>query len=325
MDPTRILDFDGLQQQLWSFAAHRVITVAARSGMLTLLAQRDGSAEEVAAALELDPLATGKMLRALCALGLLRGDQGRFAVVDPLRPHFTPGPDDLVPFIEHSHVMYERWGENLETWLRGQPWQSTQAVSPDPGKFGAAMQAMGSFIAQKVVAALDLRGVERMLDIGGGFGHYARTFCRARSGLQATVVDRPEVVELGRQQVATSDLAGRVEFIGGDYLEVGYGQGYDLALLANVLHQESAERAADLVRRATKALTRDGRLVVLDFAIDDARQQQVLGALFAINMRSFGDTYPEPTLRAWFKAAGLRDVQRIDLPPHRWLIVGHKP
>jgi SAM-dependent methyltransferase len=221
--------------------------------------------------------------------------------------------------------MYERWGENLERWLRGQPWQSSQALSAEPAKFGAAMQAMGSLIARKVLAALDIDDVERMVDIGGGFGQYARTFCRARPGLRATVVDRPEVVALGREQVADSDLAGRVEFIGGDYLEVDYGRGYDLALLANILHQESAEHAAHLTRKAAGALAPGGRLVVLDFAIDDQQQQHVLGALFAINMRSFGDTYPEPTLRGWFDAAGLREVERIDLPPHRWLIVGRKP
>ena len=62
----------------------------------------------------------------------------------------------------------------------------------------------------------------------------------------------------------------------------------------------------------------------IDFAIDDARQSSVMGALFAIQMRSFGDTHPEPAIRGWLEAAGLRNVRRTDLGTDRWLIVGHK-
>ena len=50
-----------------------------------------------------------------------------------------------------------------------------------------------------------------------------------------------------------------------------------------------------------------------------------MGALFAINMRSFGDTYTEPVIRGWMSEAGLGDIERIDLSELRWLIVGYKP
>jgi len=42
-------------------------------------------------------------------------------------------------------------------------------------------------------------------------------------------------------------------------------------------------------------------------------------------MRSFGDTYTEPTIRDWMEAAGLGEVTRTDLDPDRWLLVGRKP
>ena len=64
-------------------------------------------------------------------------------------------------------------------------------------------------------------------------------------------------------------------------------------------------KAAEIIRRAAAALAPGGRVVVVDFAIDDAKQEHLLGALFAINMRSFGDTYSEPELRGWMEDAGL--------------------
>jgi len=139
------------------------------------------------------------------------------------------------------------------------------------------------------------------------------------------VLDIPEVTELAAANLAGTELEDRIEFLSGDYLETNYGSNYDLVLFANVLHQETASRAADMVRRGTEALAPDGRVVVVDFAIDDAQCEHLLGTLFAVNMRSFGDTWPEPEICGWMSAAGLDEVQRTDLGPDRWIISGRKP
>jgi len=319
------LALDDLQELLWSFAAHRVITVAGRTGVLAHLANRSDTPQGVAAALGLDPLAAGKVLRALTALGLLERAEGGYRVTPSLGPCFEPGPEAITPFLEHSHAMYERWGENLEPWLRGEPWTTKRRGASETRTFGAAMRAMGAQVAPLVAAALDLDGVRRILDIGGGFGHYARALCAARPGISATILDRPEVVELAREELRGTEWEGRLAFVAGDFLQTDYGAGYDLVLLANVLHQERDGSAADLVRRGAAALSPGGRLAVVDWSIDDEQQAQLLGALFAINMRSFGDTHPEPRIRGWMKRAGLERVERVDLGRHRWLIVGRRP
>ena len=89
---TKNLDIDDLQTLMWRFAEHRVITVANRTGMLTLLAQEAGSDEQIAERLGLDPLATGKMLRALHALGIVEASSSGYRLVAGLAPHFQPGP-----------------------------------------------------------------------------------------------------------------------------------------------------------------------------------------------------------------------------------------
>ena len=68
-----------------------------------------------------------------------------------------------------------------------------------------------------------------------------------------------------------------------------------------------------------------GRVAVVDFSIDETQRAHLFGALFAINMRSFGDTYTERTIRQWMTDAGLEDIEREDLSQHKWLIVGRKP
>lgn len=318
------LDLDGLYRLLWMFAGQRVITVAARTGILRRLAENNSTIEELATKLGLDPLATGKMVRALTALGLVVADDGGYRVTETLAPFLREGADDFTPFIEHHHHLYDSWGANLESWVRGGEWQTQRRGTEDLTRFGSAMRAVGNHAARRVVEHLDLSSAKSMLDVGGGFGHYSREFCRTYPNLHATVLDVPQVVDIARLQMQGSDLADRIRFVGGDYLTADYGSNHDLVLFANVLHQEKPEKAAEMVRRGAEALTPGGSVAVVDFSIDDDQQSSVLGALFAVNMRSFGDTHPEPAIRGWMVAAGLRDVQRTDLGPHRWLIAGTK-
>ncbi len=77
--------------------------------------------------------------------------------------------------------------------------------------------------------------------------------------------------------------------------------------------------------RGAEALAPDGRVVVVDFAIDDAQREHLLGTLFAVNMRSFGDTWTEPVIRGLMSVAGLVEVERTDLGTDRWIICGRKP
>ena len=319
------LDLDDFQRILWTFAGHRIVTVAGSTGILRLLAEKDATPGDVASELGLDALAAGKVIRALCALGIVESDGDYYHVVTALRSHFLPGDDDLLPFLEHSHAMYERWGANLEPWLRGEGWGTAERTPEEVRRFGAAMRAMGSQMARRAAAVLDLEGVDRVLDVGGGWGHFAKALCKRRPGLQATVLDIPEVTRLAAVDLADGEVGDRIDFLPGDYLETDYGSNFDLVLFANVLHQETSERAAEMVRRGAEALAPDGRVVVVDFAIDDAQREHLLGTLFAVNMRSFGDTWPEPVIRGWMSAASLVEVERTDLGPDRWIISGRKP
>ncbi|MCU0303674.1 MAG: hypothetical protein MUC56_06425 [Thermoanaerobaculales bacterium] len=318
------LDLDQLQRLLWSFAAQRVITVAGRTGILDALADRAATADELAAVLGLDPLATGKVVRALCAQGLAAAVGERYRLTAGLEPYFGRDGAGFRAFLDHSHTMYEAWGANLEPWLRGEGWASPERTPERTRRFGAAMRAMGSQIARRVASALDLEGVQTMLDVGGGWGQYSRAICEAAPGVRATVLDIPQVAEAAPASVAGTELEHRVSWVGGDYLETDYGSGWDLVLLANILHQELAPEAAEIVRRAAAATAPSGRVAVVDFAIDDAKREHWFGTLFAINMRSFGDTWSEPELRSWMEAAGLADIERTDIGPDRWLITGRK-
>jgi len=309
-----------LYDRLWDFGKTRVLTVASRTGILTRLAQSAATAEEVAGDLGLDAPATGKIVRALCSLGAVEAEGDRYRVVEELRSHLLPGELDLTPFIDHAHSLYDRWGATLEDWVSTGEQPRTRRSGDQLLKFGQGMFASASLMAPQVIMALNgLSGIRRVLDLGGGIGGYAACFCRAKPDARVTVLDIPEVAELGRQSLSGEE---RIDFVGGDYHETDFGSGYDLVLMANILHIESPDDAAVLVARAAGACAPGGRVAVVDFAIDDDKRENVMGCLFAINMRSFGDTHSEPQIRDWMQAAGINRIETFDLPPAHWMITG---
>ena len=52
--------------------------------------------------------------------------------------------------------------------------------------------------APVVASMLDLDGVGRVLDVGGGSGAFAMAFARQQPGLEAVVFDLPNVVPITR-------------------------------------------------------------------------------------------------------------------------------
>ncbi|MCK5378295.1 MAG: methyltransferase [Acidobacteria bacterium] len=322
---TAPLDLKGLQDLLWNFAGHRTVTTAAKCGILGRLARSPATVYAVSEDLGLAPEACDKVMRALVALGVLECDEDTFRLAPELEPLFGQGPDDLAPFLKHSHQMYENWGENLETWLRTGSWPRREKQPEEILNFAKAMRGVGIRTAKTVVDHIDLSGVRSMLDIGGSLGHWAQVICEKVPGVSATVFDIPETAVAGRELYLGTEFEARIEFVGGDYLSDDFGPGFDLVLIANVLHQEMAEQASDLIRRAAEALTPGGRLCVLDFQIDPDRCGPELGTLFAIHMRDFGDTWTENDIRTWMAAAGLNLIERTDVGPTRWIITGYKP
>lgn len=321
---TAPLDLQGLQNLLWDFAGHRMVTTASKCGLLNRLAEAPGTTETLSADLDLAPEACDKVLRALVALGILELEESHFRLVPDLEPLFAPGPDDLAPFLGHSHRMYENWGENLETWLRTGRWPPREKRPEEILDFARAMRGIGIRTARTVIDHLDLTGVRRVLDIGGSLGHWAQILCEKTRETSVVVFDVPATAAAGREFYHGTEFEDRISFTGGNYHHDDLGENFDLILIASVLHQELAPQASGLIQRAADALAPGGRLSIVDFRIEPDRCGPELGTLFAIHMRDFGDTWTEADITRWMNSAGLHSVTRTDVGPTRWIISGFK-
>jgi predicted O-methyltransferase YrrM/DNA-binding CsgD family transcriptional regulator len=323
-DPTLPEEF---LQSVRAWQDSRIVLTAVELDVFS--AVRDGATSpEVARQLRLDGRAVDILLHALTALGLLE-KQGEVFRNGPLADRHlrADAPDDLRAALRHSAALWHRWSRLSEVVRTGQPAPREEHDPDDTESFVAAMHMNASARAPRMVAALDLSGARRALDLGGGSGAHAIALARAVPGLRVEVVDVPDVLPLTRRYIAEAGLEDRVFAREGDLRAGEYGEGYDLALLSAVCHMLGRDENADLIRRAARALGPQGQLVVHDHILDPDRASPRAAAVFAVNMlvnTRAGASYAEADYVAWMRAAGLADVRRVALDGPTALIVGRR-
>ena len=164
-----------------------------------------------------------------------------------------------------------------------------------------------------------------MLDVGGGSGAYAMAFVRRRKQIIAAVFDLPNVILITKRYIKKEGLLSKVKFITGDYNTDDLGSDYDLIFLSAIIHSNSFEQNRILIQKCAHALRDNGKIVVQDFIMDEARINPPFGAFFALNMlvaTDSGDTYTESEVRAWLKEAGFTNIKRKDTKFGTTLIIG---
>ncbi|SEF53347.1 Dimerisation domain-containing protein [Nonomuraea solani] len=240
------------------------LVAAARMGVFDALGERPSTAGELAAALNLDPHATGVLLRSLAGLGYLRSRGGRYRLTRTARSWFTTdSPTSLVAGLEFwertACVIWPRVEKAVRDGAPGTPFYTLLESDPELSRsFQAWTGALARRQAPAVARVVPVpRGAARVLDVGGGHGWFGMELLRRHPGLRATVIDLPRALE------AAADHP-RLTLRPGSFLDDDLGAGYDVVLLFNVLHGLDDREAATLLARLAAALGPGGTIVVGD-------------------------------------------------------------
>jgi len=309
-----------------------VLATAVRLELFTLLDKRPLNAEQVAEKLGLHKRATDIFLHALAGMELVEKVSGRFrnsALADQLlvkgRPYYQ---GDI---ILHNANLITRWLHLPRVLKTGKPAEMTQAFDDRQLRrdFILGMSNVAALSAQKVAESIDLAGITRMLDLGGGPGTYAITFCRLNSNLEAVVFDLPQVIEeITRSQVAGAGMKGRIKLLAGDYLKDDLGSGYDLVLVSNIIHSLGEKENFLLIQRCFDCMLPGGKILVKDFLLDEDRTRPPMASMFAVNMLTGTDSggcYTVSEIKKWLESAGFRQEKIVDISPQARMVVAVKP
>ncbi len=329
-----------LDQTAMAFQDSAILLVANHLGLLADLAAGPRTAAGLAAARGLDARATETLLLALVGPGVLeQPEPGVFALVPAFAPFLDPaGEHSLASILDHNHHLLTRWAHLAEVVRTGEPAprRTDTGDHRDPAELRAficGMKDISRRSSEEVADALpELGDARHLLDLGGGPGTAAITFCRRWPGLRAVVLDLPEVVPIAAEEIATAGLADRVTTLGGDYhadpLRADGARPYDAVYVANIIHSLAPAATADLLRRAVAELAPGGLVVVKDFFLDDSRTAPAFGARFAVNMlvgTAGGKSYTWSETEGLLGDVGLTDPRRHRVATHSGLVTARKP
>jgi acetylserotonin N-methyltransferase len=149
--------------------------------------------------------------------------------------------------------------------------------------FLRGMHGFGLLSSPKVVAAFDLSGFRRLVDLGGGTGHLAIAACERYPELRAAVFDLPRVMPIAREEVAQSAAHSRVELLEGDFFEHDLPVA-DIYAVCRVLHDWSEEKIGMLLRKVYAALPAGGALLVAERLLDDDKTGPPNAIMQSLNM-----------------------------------------
>lgn len=159
---------------------------------------------------------------------------------------------------------------------------------------------------------------ERVLDVGGGIGRFAREF--AQRGASVTLLDDPAVIDLVEPRLSGTGI----ELRKGDAVD-SLPEGFDLAFCGRLTVSMSPDENESLFENLFAALEPGGTAACMEFVRDRSDAGPVFG-FHMLAMSPTGNTYTAERYRSWLTDAGFVGASVDAVPGTDFqLVTGHKP
>jgi len=311
-------------------------------GPLTIaaLAQRTGVPEAELQRLLLSAVSLGLLEhRSHSRIGL-----GKLGV--PLVAH--PG---IAQMVEHNHLLYQdlldplaflqhghadrpgRKGAMAEFWPYAHDEAATQpkpSAADQIRRYSDLMAASQVFVVQEILASYYFGDHHCVLDIGAGQGRFVTALARHAPHLELQMFDLPGVLEQARECLAQTDIAHRVQYHPGSFLDDPLPLGADLMTLVRVLHDHPDSVVRQILEKAHHALPLGGVLLVAEPMAQDSEapasdQAEAYYHFYLLAMGAGRLRTPQEIARL-MKEAGFVAVEQVPnaMPIHGQLVIGRK-
>ncbi|MFF3325128.1 methyltransferase [Streptomyces sp. NPDC002889] len=281
-----------LRELVFGAACAAAVRAAARLRVADALGDVPATAEELATAVDTEPTALRRMLRALSCYGVFaEQEDGRFIHTDMSRmlreddPHSLryislwctePWTWDAWPRLDEAvrtgrSVFDELYGKGFFDYLHEDAHESAHV-------FNRAMTTSSMQSARDVAELLDLTGASTVADIGGGQGHVLASLLEKHEGMRGTLLDLPRVVAGADARLREGgSLADRVRIVPGDCREAMPVEA-DVYVIKNILEWDDDSTRRTL-RNVVAAARPGARVVVIENLVDDSPSMKFTTAM----------------------------------------------
>ena len=310
-NPGELLELSGA---FWKTCA---LHAAVKLDVFSAIGDNRLSAETIAAKIGGSLKGVERLLNALVAMALLEKNDDAYGNIPGGRDFLSKqSPQYIGHAIQHHHHLVEGWAQLDQAVVTGQPIRSRSSFSKEEWResFLMGMFNLAMNLAPQLVPLIDLSCNHHLLDLGGGPGTYAIHFCRNNPRLKATVFDLPSTKPFAEKTIEKFELADRIDFMAGNYVEDEIDGKYDAAWLSHVLHGEGPQTCREIIRKTVSVMEPGATIVVHDFILNNTMDGPLFPALFSLNMllgTSAGQTYSESQITDMLSGAGVKNIRRI--------------
>jgi SAM-dependent methyltransferase len=257
------------EARIWGLArgalATRALGLVAELDVATALAEGPRSVEELAAPSGADPDTLHRLLRALASEGVFE-ERERRVFANTNASELLQGSGGWREFAilfggawARSAVELDATGKPVFPTIFGTDfWSWLAKHGRERALFDTAMEQGWAGRLERL-EALEWRGDETVVDVGGGNGSLLARFLAERPEMDGIVLDLPETVR------DESLFGERLRFVEGSFFESVPNA--DVYLLVTILHDWDDEHAAAILRTIRKTARADARLIVLDAVV----------------------------------------------------------
>lgn len=201
---------------------------------------------------------------------------------------------------------------------------------PEQAALYSNAQHAGSLGPGKTIARLvDLTGAKSLLDVGGGTGAMTIRLLQANPDLVSTIIDFPNVSEIGWRFISEAGMVDRVRYIPSDAIRAEWPGEQDAVLMSYLFSGIPGTEVPKLVQRAFDSLAPGGSYMVHDFMVEDDRSGPALAALWQLQHMAFTPDAHSVTagwLRAEMEKVGFTDIRDDQaIPGMTHLVHARKP
>ncbi len=264
-------------------------------------------------------------MRVLCqaaaALGLMqRQRDGRYAL--GRLGAALPGIPGLAQMIRHHDVLYRDMADPV-AFFRDAP--DTELAAFWPYVFGAGghidpdtaatyselMAQSQTLVAEEALRVLDLKGIETLLDVGGGTGAFLAAVGADYPDLNLHLFDLPVVIDPATRRFAEAGLTARTQITGGSFRTDPLPTGADAISLIRVLYDHTDDTVRQLLFKAHAALPDGGRILISEPMSGGDRPDRPGDAYFGLYCLAMGTGRARSAaeISDHLKAAGFADIR----------------
>jgi SAM-dependent methyltransferase len=305
--------------QLGYYWETKILLTAVKLDVFSALSEKPLTAHEIADRIDADVPTLTLLLNALVALRLLSKEGARYSNSSAAANHLVR---QAAQYVGHMLVLHdaewEHWGKLEETIRTGRRSVDRHVFETDP-ELGrnvlAVLHRIGQQSGPEFAKRLHLSGPLRMLDLGGGAGTNAIAFCQAYPELTATVFDLPATLTLTKKTVEEARLESRITLLPGDFNADTLGGPYDVVLMSDILHYQTYEKNAALVKKVFSHLVPGGKLVIKDRFLDENGTGPAWTTAFAVHIlvnTQQGGCYKTADAIEWMTKAGFASAAELE-------------